>query len=970
MKLTQKLIILFFIINKLSAQITVSHPLNNAVYQRNSASQANLVVSGTYSQSLATSVQARLLNTTNGSPISGFDWLVIQENPSMGYFQGTLNNVPAGWYTLEIRTVRSGITLEAGVINRVGVGDVFMIAGQSNGQGYFDNSNNPIGLASATEKVVTHDYGVYCSNENFPLPVLGQIFELTKPSTAGFASWCYGRLGENLVNSTGFPVAFFNSGASGSTSDNWKVSSDGGATNNIFTSQQFCSHLDENGGRPFSIGLPYSNFKRGLNYYNSLFGARAVLWHQGESDKVQNVSAVTYQSNLNYVIAKSRSDFSNNLPWVISRVSFIDGAPSATITGAQTGLINNSNQIFAGPETDDINNNTISGSRDNINLHFSKIVGMPLLANAWSSYLNSSFFTNSNPIAANTPPNITVSYINSSQVNLIVPGGYSSYKWVSGDFSFGSTSYGTSNTLTASSGTYRCWVTTANGNQQISSQVNVGQALALASNGTSCSTNAYLSELKFVLATNGLGPVEINKTNGSGADGDGSSILLKGQSYPKGLGVANDSEIKYIIPTNQYYKFRSYIGIGDDVSNACDNTGGVVFKVYGDETLLYTSPTIFRNTALQEINVNIYPYSSIKLKVEPVGSNTTCNRAVWADARLLCSLGDTTAPSVVSNLMATDTLTKCISFQWTHATDDQAVGGYYVYKNGIKIDTIPSTQNTFTLSGLTSATSVVFGLKAFDVVGNESALVSRTVITKTLSFDYVQSYPFICVNRSYLPINVSPLGGVFAQVEGPSASVNASTGEFFTSNITSNINDAYQYFYIRYRVGESLPGCMEEDTRILGVTTQPTITPVISADKNLINQGTVVNFTSSACDASSTINWSFTAPHSTAVQYSPPNTGTYFAYCAKSQCYVYSNDLVVNVLPNCSSSLVLAPTANNLTSRPNALSFNSSNTITANNTISPTNDVQYNAANSILLSPGFSVNSGVVFSAKIQNCPN
>ncbi|MBP6620488.1 MAG: hypothetical protein KA188_09580, partial [Leadbetterella sp.] len=185
MKLTQKIIILFLLFSKLSAQITVSHPINNAVYQRNSSSQANLIISGSYSQPIATSIQARLLNPTNGNPIFGYDWSVIQENPIMGYFHGQFSNVPAGWYTLEIRSVRSGTVLEATTINRVGIGDVFMIAGQSNGQGYFDNSNNPIGLASNNEKVVTHDYGVYCSNENLPMPVMSQILELTKPSTAG-----------------------------------------------------------------------------------------------------------------------------------------------------------------------------------------------------------------------------------------------------------------------------------------------------------------------------------------------------------------------------------------------------------------------------------------------------------------------------------------------------------------------------------------------------------------------------------------------------------------------------------------------------------------------------------------------------------------------------------------------------------------------------------------------------------------
>ncbi|OYU65402.1 MAG: hypothetical protein CFE22_14165 [Cytophagaceae bacterium BCCC1] len=961
MKLTQKILILLFLCTKLSAQITVSHPISNAVYQRNSASQANLIISGSYSQPIATAIQARLLNASNATPIPSYDWSIIQENPTMGYFSGQFSNVPAGWYTLEIRSLRSGTVLEATTVNRVGIGDVFMIAGQSNGQGYLDNSNNPIGLASNSEKVVTHDYGVYCSNENLPLPVMSQILELTKPSTAGFASWCYGRLGENIVNSTGFPVAFFNSGASGSTSDNWKVSSDGGTTNNIFSGQQFCSTLDENNGRPYSIGLPYSNFKRGLNYYNSLFGARAVLWHQGESDKVQNVSASTYQTNVNYVIAKSRNDFSNNLPWVISRASFIDGAPSTVITGAQTGLINNANQIFAGPETDGINNNTVAGSRDNINLHFSKIVGMPLLADAWSSYLNSSFFNNSNPIAANTPPTISVSYVNSSQLTLSVPSGYTSYKWVSGDFAFGNSTFGTSNTLTVSSGTYRCWVTTANGNQQISSEVNVGQALNLVNNGSSCTVNAYLSDLKFISASNALGPIEINKTNGSSGDGDGSAIVLKGQGYVKGIGVADNSEIKYVIPSGQYYKFKSYIGISDDVSNTCDNTGGVVFKVYGNETLLYTSPTVYRNTALQEVNVNIFAYSSVKLKVEPVGSNTTCNKAVWADARLMCALGDTTPPSIVTNLVATDTLTKCISFQWTLATDDQAIGGYYIYKNGVKIDTVLDTQNTYTITGLSSGTSVQFGVKAFDVLGNESATVSLTLSPVNAVVQY-EGDGYFCVSRSYLPSLVVPTGGVFSLASGPAATINATTGEFF-----SNISDL---FLCNYQIGVGNPACFQENYFYLGTTAPPSITPVISADKSLVNSGTAVNFTSNACDGSSVLTWSFSGSNSTNVQYSPTATGVYFASCKKDLCQVYSNNITINVLPNCTSNLVLAPTANNLSSRINPLNFNSSNTIQATNVISPTNNVQYNAANAIILSPGFTVDSGVIFSAKIQNCPN
>ncbi len=966
MKLSPKIIILLLLFHKLSAQITVSHPLNNAVYQRNSTSQANLNISGTYSQPLATSVQARLLIPNTTTPISGFDWAIIHENPTMGYFQGQFNNVPAGWYTLEIRIMKSGTVLEAALVNRVGIGDVFMIAGQSNAQGYIDNQY----LGATSEKVVSHNNGKYCSNLEIPFPAFQQLTGTVKPSINGRDAWCYGRLGDNIVGTTGFPVAFFNAGASGASVYNWKQSSDGATTIHALTNQPFCSLGEENSDNPnfvpgnsstYANTNPYYFFKRGLNYYNSMFGARSVLWHQGESDTQKGTLTAAYQADLNSVITKSRTDFSPSLPWVVARVSYFLGNFSSNVINAQNNVISGNSQVFAGPETDNTRNATLANSRDVGDVHFWAPAGLSYLADAWSSHLNLTFFNNSNPISANTPPTVSVSYVNSSQVTLSVPSGYSSYKWVSGDFSYGGSTFGTSNSLTISSGTYRCWVTTANGNQQISSQVNVNQALLLVNNGTSCSANAYLSDLKFVSASNGLGPIELNKTNGNSADGDGAAIVLKGQSYAKGIGVANNSEIKYQIPSGQYYKFRAFIGIGDDVSNACDNTAGVIFKVYGNETLLYTSPTIYRNTALQEVNVNVFSYSSIKLMVEPVGSNTTCNRAVWADARLLCSLGDNVDPSPITNLAASNTLTKCISFQWTHATDDQALGGYYIYKDGIKIDTISDTQNTYTITGLSSGNSIQFGVKAFDIVGNESATVSTTVSTVNVSIVYLGE-DYFCVSRTYLPTQVIPAGGTFSVVSGPAATLNPTTGEFFSNNTG--------LFLCNYQINNGIPACSQDNNFYIGTTMPPTIVPIISVNKPIINLDSIVTFTSNACDGTSTLIWSFSSSNATSVQYSPASTGVYYAACKKNLCFVYSNNITVKVLPNCSSSLVLAPTADNLSSRVNPLNFNSSNTLTATNTIVPTNNVQYNAANSIILYPGFSVDSGVKFSAKIQNCPN
>ena len=965
MRIAQILILTFILSFSLSAQITVSHPLNNAVYQRNSLSQANLFISGTYNQAIATSVQAQLINTNTSLVEPGFDWVVITSNPSRGVFQGQLNNVPAGWYELNLRVMKSGSVLESATLNRVGIGDVFMVAGQSNAQGYINNGG--YGLGAISEKVISHNNGMYCSNEDIPFPVLNKISETTKLGTAGRDAWCYGRLGDKIVDTTGFPVAIYNSGASGASSENWKVSSDGGATNNIFSGQQFCA--DEEIGA--NIGMPYSNFKRGLNLYNSLFGARAILWHQGESDAyIGNISSATYKSNLNYVISKSRTDFAPNLPWVLARVSYINSTVDNNIITAQTQMFNPSNQIFLGPNTDVFfNSASLPYPRDNLDLHFTNPTGLILLADAWSNYLNNSFFSTSNPILPNTPPTISTTLLNNNQITLSVPVGYSSYKWIrtdkSGNSNFGNTSEGNGNSITKSSGTYRCWVATANGNQQISSEVNVEQLLSLTYNGTSCSVNAYLSELKFSSASNGIGSIEINKTNGGSGDGDGVAIVLKAVSYPKGLGVSPNSEIVYHIPSGQYYKFRSFIGIADDVSNACNNSGGVIFKVYGDQTLLYTSPTIYRNSALEEVNVNIFTYSSIKLVVEQVGADATCNRAVWADARILCSLGDDEDPSPPSNLVTTSVLTKCISYSWTPATDNQAVAGYYVYLNGFAIDTLSGSQNSYSITGKSPGDYLNFGVMAFDVVNNKSTLISLNTQTLSMAVEYLGGpleYPF-CVSRSYLPSLIRPTGGIFSIVEGPTATIGANSGEFFSNNIG--------LFLINYKVGSGVPACEYSANFYLATTSPPSVTPTIVSDKSIINLGSKVTFTSSTtCDANSSLVWSFTGSANSVISYSPTASNVYYASCKKDQCYVFSNNITVKVLPNCSDGLVLDPTVDNLANNSDPLRFNSSGTINATNTIAPNNNIQYNAAKSIVLSPGFKVDSGVIFSAKIQNCPN
>ncbi len=57
--------------------------------------------------------------------------------PACGLYSGTLSGIPAGgWYSLEVRAVTGGIPGDPATLDKIGVGDIFITAGQSNAASY------------------------------------------------------------------------------------------------------------------------------------------------------------------------------------------------------------------------------------------------------------------------------------------------------------------------------------------------------------------------------------------------------------------------------------------------------------------------------------------------------------------------------------------------------------------------------------------------------------------------------------------------------------------------------------------------------------------------------------------------------------------------------------------------------------------------------------------------------------------
>jgi len=97
------------------------------------------------------------------------------------------------------------------------------------------------------------------------------------------------------------------------------------------------------------------------------------------------------------------------------------------------------------------------------------------------------------------------------------------------------------------------------------------------------------------------------------------------------------------------------------------------------------------------------------------------------------STDDTQAPTVPSGLTEITTTTSLVSIQWNASTDNTAVSGYRVYRDGLHIDT--STTTSFSDTTVQPSTTYAYTVKAFDAASNVSAASSPLSVTTPVTLD-------------------------------------------------------------------------------------------------------------------------------------------------------------------------------------------------------------------------------------------
>jgi chitodextrinase len=162
-------------------------------------------------------------------------------------------------------------------------------------------------------------------------------------------------------------------------------------------------------------------------------------------------------------------------------------------------------------------------------------------------------------------------------------------------------------------------------------------------------------------------------------------------------------------------------------SGATDNVAVTGYDVFRNGTLIgSTAATTFAVTGL--LNSTTYSFT-VKSK-DAAGNVSPDSNTV--SVTTLTPAPDTTAPNAPT-LSASGTTQTTTNLSWSGATDNVAVTGYDVLRNGALIGST-TTATTFAVTGLTASTAYTFNVRAKDAAGNVS-LNSNTVSVTTLTPD-------------------------------------------------------------------------------------------------------------------------------------------------------------------------------------------------------------------------------------------
>ncbi|MDF2922968.1 MAG: hypothetical protein K0R57_1882 [Paenibacillaceae bacterium] len=302
------------------------YPASYTVFQRNEEGWGMIGIDGYAKTEEADRVEARVVVMNGGD--AGWkgmsvDWTPIAfaapDDSEYLFFRDRLTVREGGWYRLEVRGWKGSDEIFRTAVDKVGVGDIFLVGGQS-------NSGN-----SGGTRMIPADDRVAAISRMGGDGAFGRDPLHGVNGTMG-SSWSL--LGEKLVEVLNVPVGFIGFGRGGTVVAQWV---------------------------PEATDSLYHRLKEALDTAGRLGGAKAVLWHQGETDSDKGTTAGQYRERLAGIIERSRLDapWNPRLLWGIAVVSYSPYSVSCpermeTVAEGHRNTVLHVPDTFLGADTDDL----------------------------------------------------------------------------------------------------------------------------------------------------------------------------------------------------------------------------------------------------------------------------------------------------------------------------------------------------------------------------------------------------------------------------------------------------------------------------------------------------------------------------------------------------------------------------------------------------------------------------------------
>lgn len=165
-----------------------------------------------------------------------------------------------------------------------------------------------------------------------------------------------------------------------------------------------------------------------------------------------------------------------------------------------------------------------------------------------------------------------------------------------------------------------------------------------------------------------------------------------------------------------------------------------------------------------------------------------------------CTGVDTTAPSVPTALASSVVTGTSVSFAWTASTDNLAVTGYKVLRNGVQVGTTATASYTDTTVAI--STSYSYTVQAYDAAGNVSASSTALAVTTpssgcqvaftTANANTVSGQKLYVVGNQTAIGSWAPASGFALTIQGSGSNVP------WTGTVTLPANTAVQYKYVKW----------------------------------------------------------------------------------------------------------------------------------------------------------------------------